>query len=70
MNDSKFFNDKLSVKEQESILTELEEIKKHTEIDKPYRLALIEFKIPITYKSIAYKNHNAQIYGARWWRIL
>ena len=55
MNDSKFFNDKLSVKEQESILTELEEIKKHTEIDKPYRLALIESKIPITYKSIAYK---------------
>ena len=55
MNDSKFFNDKLSVKQQETILTELEEIKKHTEIDKPYRLALIESKIPIAYKSIAYK---------------
>ena len=73
MNDSKFFNDKLTVKQQESIITELEEIKKHTDIDKPYRLALIESKIPITYKSIAYKKINALKYmdqgGGEYYKI-
>ena len=73
MNDSKFFNDKLTVKQQESIITELEEIKKHTDIDKPYRLALIESKIPITYKSIAYKKINTLKYmeqgGGEYYKI-
>tara|TARA_B110000483_G_scaffold13455_1_gene15255 strand:+ start:14756 stop:16867 length:2112 start_codon:yes stop_codon:yes gene_type:complete len=62
MNDSKFFNEHLTVKEQEIILSEIEEIKKHSEIDKPYRLALIEAKIPMNYKSIAYKKINALKY--------
>ena len=55
MNDIAFFKEKLSVDEQSDMLKQIEEVKKHSHVDKPYRLALLESQIPINFKSIAFK---------------
>ena len=43
MNDVRFFRDKMNVDEQELVLKQLEEVRKHTQVAKPYRLALFGF---------------------------
>ena len=53
MNDYKYFKDKLSVEEQEKIINEVEELNKHSIVQKPYRLTLLESNIPTNLKSIA-----------------
>jgi ATP-dependent Lon protease len=53
MNDYKYFKDKLSVDEQEKIINEVEELNKHSIVQKPYRLTLLESNIPTNLKSIA-----------------
>ena len=55
MNDLQYFNEKMSVGEQESALKQIEEIKKHNDITKPYRLTLLDADIPSQYKAIAYR---------------
>jgi ATP-dependent Lon protease len=55
MNDLQYFNEKMSVQEQEHALQQIEEIKKHNDITKPYRLTLLDADIPSQYKAIAYR---------------
>ena len=55
MNDLKFFNEKMSIEEQKSVLEQIELIHKSSYKDKPYRLALLEAKIPLQYKASAYR---------------
>ena len=73
LNDTKFFRDKLSVEEQTKVLLEVEELKKHMDIDKPYRLTLIDADIPVIYKSIAFKKINSLKYmdegGGEYYKI-
>jgi len=73
LNDTKFFRDKLSVEEQNKVLLEVEELKKHMDIDKPYRLTLIDADIPVIYKSIAFKKINSLKYmdegGGEYYKI-
>jgi len=73
LNDAKFFRNKLTIQEQEKVLEEVEELKKHMEIDKPYRLTLIESDIPVNYKSIAFKKINTLKYmdegGGEYYKI-
>jgi ATP-dependent Lon protease len=59
MNDLQYFNEKMSVAEQESALLQIEEIKKHNDITKPYRLTLLDADIPSQYKAIAYRKISA-----------
>ncbi len=55
MNDLKFFRDKISVEEQKTILTEMEEVKKLCEVERPYRLTLLNADIPTHFKALAYR---------------
>jgi ATP-dependent Lon protease len=55
MNDLQYFNEKMTLAEQESALLQIAEIKKHNDITKPYRLTLLEADIPSQYKAIAYR---------------
>lgn len=55
MNDLKYFHEKMSLDEQKSALEQIELIHKHSYIDKPYRLSLLEADIPIQYKASAYR---------------
>ena len=45
----------MNVNQQKIVISQLEEIKSHCEVDKPYRLALLDANIPTEYKAIAYK---------------
>ena len=73
LNDTKFFRDRLTVDEQNKVLLEVEELKKHMEVDKPYRLTLIDADIPVIYKSIAFKKINSLKYmdegGGEYYKI-
>jgi len=55
MNDLKFFNEKMTIEQQKSVLEQIELIHKSTHVDKPYRLALLDADIPIHYKASAYR---------------
>ena len=55
MNDLQYFNEKMTVQEQEHALQQIAEIKKHNDITKPYRLTLLDAAIPSQYKAIAYR---------------
>ena len=60
INDVKFFKESLNLKEQESMIAELEKVKSVTTIDKPYRIQLLENdNIPNHFKAIALKKINA-----------
>ena len=59
MNDLQYFNEKMSIAEQESALLQIEEIKKYNDITKPYRLTLLDAAIPAQYKAIAYRKISA-----------
>jgi len=57
-NDVEYFRDKMTTDEQKRALGQLEEIKSHTKIEKPYKLALLDADIPVHVKSIALKKIN------------
>jgi hypothetical protein len=54
-NDLKYFKKYLTHEEQADVLKELSELNKIMLVDKPYRLTLLESKIPQQYKAIALK---------------
>jgi ATP-dependent Lon protease len=54
MNDLNYFQEKMSLEEQETVLKQMTEIKSLVDIEKPYRLALLEANIPTRFKASAY----------------
>lgn len=54
-NDLKYFKKYLTHEQQAEVLKELSELNKIMLVDKPYRLTLLESKIPQQYKAIALK---------------
>jgi ATP-dependent Lon protease len=57
-NEIEYFKKKLSNKEQLEIVKYLKEINEHTNIDKPYRLSLLQSNIPSKYKAFALQKLN------------
>ena len=57
-NEVDYFKKKLSNKEQLQVMNDLEEINKHINIDKPYRLALLDSDMPSKFKAIAMQRLN------------
>ena len=57
LNDYKFFEN-ISVKEQNLILKELKRVCKIIKVERPYRLKLLESKIPLQFKACALKKIN------------
>jgi len=57
-NEVDYFKKKLSNKEQLRVMKELKEINKHINIDKPYRLALLDTNIPPKFKAVAMQRLN------------
>ena len=53
-----YFRKKLSNTEQRRIMKDLHEINNHIQVDKPYRLALLESKIPMKYKATVMQKLN------------
>jgi len=52
----------LEINQQETLMEQMAEINKHTQIVKPYKLTLIESNIPIIYKASAMQKINALDY--------
>ena len=61
MNDFTYFK-KLGVGKQKSILEKLEEVNKYSNIEKPYRISVLDSNIPTEFKSIALKKLNSLSY--------
>ena len=59
MNDLKYFHEQMSVEEQKLALSQIEIIKQHSDISKPYRLTLIESNIPPQYKACAFRKMSS-----------
>jgi ATP-dependent Lon protease len=57
-NEVDYFKKKLSNKEQLKIMKDLKEINKHVNVEKPYRLSLLESKMPAKFKAIALQKLN------------
>lgn len=57
-NEMSYFKKKLSRKEQLRVMKDLKEINEFTNIDRPYRLALLETDIPPKFKAIALQKLN------------
>ena len=57
-NEIDYFRKKLSNKEQLRVMNDLKEINKHINIDKPYRLALLDSKMPAKFKAAAMQKLN------------
>ena len=57
-NEMNYFRKKLSNAEQRQVMKDLKEVNKHIYIDKPYRLALLQTKIPAKYKAFAMEKLN------------
>jgi ATP-dependent Lon protease len=57
-NEIDYFKKKLSNKEQQKIMNDLKEINSHIQIDKPYRVALLESQIPTKYKATVMQKLN------------
>jgi ATP-dependent Lon protease len=57
-NEVDYFKKNLSNKEQLRVMKDLKEINKHMNIDKPYRLALLESPIPPKLKAVALQKLN------------
>ena len=57
MNDFKYFKD-MNIDNQRKILQKLKEVNQFTNVDKPYRLSLIESDIPVPFKAAALKKIN------------
>lgn len=56
--DITYFTNNLNVEKQKQILENLKEIQNHIMIEKPYKIALLEYDIPTQYKAVAYKKIN------------
>ena len=56
--DSVYFREKMSVEEQESMLTKMGDVSKIVKIDRPFRIMLYDLDIPNEYKAIAIKKIN------------
>ncbi len=56
-NDFHFFK-QVDSEQQKKIIKELREINKHTQVEKPYRISLLESGMPIEFKSAAMKRIN------------
>tara|TARA_Y100001958_G_scaffold27577_3_gene17536 strand:- start:38666 stop:40867 length:2202 start_codon:yes stop_codon:yes gene_type:complete len=73
MNDVKYFKEKMSKDQQKVVLDQIKAIKGHCEVDKPYRLALLDSDIPIPYKACAYRKINTLKYmepgGGEYYKI-
>ena len=52
-NEIDYFKKKLSNKEQLTVMKHLKEINSHTNIEKPYRLALLDTHMPAKFKAVA-----------------
>ncbi len=57
-NELEYFKKKLSNKEQLEIVKQLKELNRQMDIDKPYRLSLLQSQIPIKYKSFVLQKLN------------
>ena len=57
MNDFKYFKE-MKVEDQRLILRKLKEVNEFSNVEKPYRLALLESNIPVEFKSVAMKKIN------------
>jgi len=57
-NEIDYFKKKLSNKEQLNVMKDLAEINKHINIEKPYRLTLLDSKMPAKFKAIALQKLN------------
>lgn len=57
-NEIDYFKKKLSNKEQLKIMRDLKEINEHLNIEKPYRLSLLQSKIPAKFKAVAMHKLN------------
>ena len=57
-NELEYFKKKLSNKEQLEIVKQLKELNQQMNIDKPYRLSLLQSSIPIKYKSFVFQKLN------------
>jgi ATP-dependent Lon protease len=57
-NEIDYFKKKLSNKEQLRVMKDLKEINKHINIEKPYRLTLLDTKMPAKFKAIALQKLN------------
>ena len=57
-NEIDYFKKKLSNKQQIQVMSELNEINKHTNITKPYRLRLLDSGMPASFKAIALQKLN------------
>lgn len=53
-----YFKKKLSNQEQQRVMKDLKEINEHIQIDKPYRLSLLDSKIPSKYKATVLQKLN------------
>jgi len=62
MNDVKFFKENMTYEQQQNVIKEIENIKKFSDVEKPYRLTLLESDIPISFKACAYKKINTLKY--------
>jgi ATP-dependent Lon protease len=57
-NEIDYFKKKLSNKEQLKIMRDLKEINEHLNIEKPYRLSLLQSKMPAKFKAVAMHKLN------------
>lgn len=57
-NEIDYFKHRLSNKDQQSIMTDLKEINRTIYADKPYRLSLLQSKIPSKFKTVAMQRLN------------
>ena len=62
MNDVKFFKENMTQQQQQIVIKQMEEIKKFSDVEKPYRLQLLEADIPVAFKACAYKKINTLKY--------
>lgn len=73
MNDTNYFKNEISLDEQKMILKKMKEINEHSNITKPYRVALLDANIPIAYKACAYRKINTLKYmepgGGEYYKI-
>ena len=61
MNDFKYFKE-MNVDNQQKILRRLKEVNQFSNVDKPYRLSLLESDIPVPFKATALKKINVLNY--------
>ena len=57
MNDFKYFKE-MKIEDQRLILRKLKEVNEFSNVEKPYRLSLLESNIPVEFKSVAMKKIN------------